>query len=218
MRTITVKGVGSASARPDFITLALTIDAQDMQYEAAMRQADRRVAALQAAATRAGLEQEALKTSGFQVSTAYENVRDPNGNYQQQFAGYHCVYRLKLAFDFDSRRLAEVLAAIAESEAAPALQIAFTVKDPAAVNEALLASAAANAREKAAILCRAAGATLGALQSVDYSWNASELLSRTSYELEDAVMPLMARKCAAPAPAPEDIQLHDSVTFVWEIV
>ena len=38
-RTITVKGIGSISAKPDYITLSLSIDAKDMDYEKAMCQA-----------------------------------------------------------------------------------------------------------------------------------------------------------------------------------
>lgn len=32
MRTITVKGVGSVSARPDYITLSLGIETQEKEY------------------------------------------------------------------------------------------------------------------------------------------------------------------------------------------
>ena len=33
MRTITVKGVGSISAKPDYIMLSLNIDSTDKEYE-----------------------------------------------------------------------------------------------------------------------------------------------------------------------------------------
>ena len=35
-RTITVKGVGSATAKPDYVIISMTLDAQDMKYEKAM--------------------------------------------------------------------------------------------------------------------------------------------------------------------------------------
>lgn len=48
-RTITVKGIGSISAKPDYITLSLSIDAKDMDYEKAMFQAADRIVSLKEA-------------------------------------------------------------------------------------------------------------------------------------------------------------------------
>lgn len=168
-KTITVKGVGSASARPDYITLSLSLSAKDKDYEKAMADAARRIELLEAAAQSAGFEKGALKATNFNVHTEYENIRDVKGNFQRAFVGYVCFYQFKLAFDFDAKRLSETLPAIFASGANPELDIAFTVKDPAKVNEALLSSATANALEKAELLCRASGAKLGELLSIDYA-------------------------------------------------
>ena len=131
---------------------------------------------------------------------------------------YACLYRLKLAFGLDSKRLAAVLTAVAGSGAEPELNISFTVKEPAGVSEALLASAAANAREKAQVLCRASGVELGKLIRIDYSWDELNLVSPTRYELADCAMPLMAAgKRCAPEIQPDDIDLHDTAAFVWEL-
>ena len=92
------------------------------------------------------------------------------GNYKREFAGYACSYRLKLAFDFDSKQLAKVISAIADCGAQPELSIAFTVKNPARVSEELLINATENARAKAEILCKASGSTLGQLLNIDYNW------------------------------------------------
>lgn len=218
MRTITVKGVGSVSARPDYITLSLGIETQEKEYDDAMQKATKKINSLEAASQKVGFEKGDLKTTSFNVSTAYESVKDRSGNYKREFAGYNCSYRLKLAFDFDSKRLAEVLSAISNSGAKPELSIAFTVKNAAKVSEELLMSATKNAREKAEILCRASGAELGKLQSIDYNWGELNIVSRTSYEMEDCIMPMIAlRECAAPEIEPDDIDLHDTATFIWEI-
>lgn len=148
MRTITVKGVGSVSARPDYITLSLGIETQEKEYDDAMQKAMERIDSLEAVSLKVGFEKGDLKTTSFNVSTAYESIKDRSGNYKREFAGYNCSYRLKLAFDFDSKRLAEVLSAIGHSGAKPELSIAFTVKDAAKVSEELLMSATKNAREK----------------------------------------------------------------------
>lgn len=218
MKTITVKGVGNISAKPDYITISMTVESMDRDYEKAMDGAARRIESLKAAAVSVGYEKEALKTTSFNVETRYENVKDRQGNYKREFAGYACVYRLKLAFDFDSKQLAKVISAISGSEANPELSIAFTVKNPAKVSEELLISAAQNARAKAEILCKASGAELGQLISIDYNWGEVNIISRTSYEMEDCLMPLAAMgKCYTPEIEPDDIDVSDTVAFTWEI-
>ncbi len=216
-RTIIVKGVGSVSVKPDYIVLTLSIEEKDKSYEKAVDGAARKIDLLEDTAQRVGFEKGTLKTISFNVSTQYENVKAKNGTYQRVFAGYGCFYHLKLSFDFDSSQLAAVLTAIADSGANPELNISFTVKDPAKVSEELLASASNNAREKAEILSRAAGVKLGQLIRIDYNWSELNIVSPTRYELEDCAMPMMAKSCRAPEIEPDDIDLHDTATFIWEI-
>lgn len=123
-----------------------------------------------------------------------------------------------MSFGFDSLRLAKILSAISASDAKPELNIAFTVKDPSKVSEALLESAALNAKEKAEVLCRSSAVTLGTLLSIDYNWNELNILSHTRYEIENEMMPLMAAsECSVPEIEPDDIDVRDTATFVWEI-
>ena len=217
-RTITVRGVGSVSVKPDYITLSMTIDSQDKSYDRAMEEAARRIDILQDATVSVGYKKDALKTASFNVETRYENVIDRQGNYKREFSGYACIYRLKLSFDFDSKQLARVISVIADSGAKPELSIAFTVKSPAKVNEELLISAAENTKAKAEILCKASGNKLGELLSIDYNWGELNIVSRTTYEMEDCIPPMMAMsKCAAPEIEPDNIEVSDTVAFVWEI-
>ena len=171
MRTITVKGVGSISAKPDYIMLSLNIDSTDKEYEKALQKATERIHLLQKMAQQNNFDDGSLKTTSFRVTTEYENVKERSGNYRREFAGYCCSYRLKLAFDFDNLRLMKVLSSISASDAKPELSIAFTVKDPSQVNEALLENAALNAKKKAEVLCRSSGVKLGELLGIDYNWD-----------------------------------------------
>ena len=218
MRTITVKGTGNVSARPDYIILSLNIETLSKTYDRAMSEAAERIKKLQDAAVLVGYEKSDMKTTSFNVQTRYENVKDRQGNYKREFAGYACSYHLKLAFDFDSKQLAKVISAIADCGAQPELSIAFTVKNPARVSEELLISATENAKTKAEILCKASDNALGQLLSIDYNWGELNVFSRTNYDVEDCIQPLMAMsKCAAPEIEPDDIDVTDSVAFTWEI-
>ena len=61
----------------------------------------------------------------------------------------------------------------------------------------------------------AAGTVLGRLVSVDYSWGEINIYSRTEYAMDAKCM---AMPCGAGMDFhPEDIDLQDSATFVWEM-
>ena len=67
MRTITVKGTGNVSARPDYIILSLNIETLSKTYDRAMSEATERIERLQGAAVCVGYHKEDLKTTSFDV-------------------------------------------------------------------------------------------------------------------------------------------------------
>lgn len=212
-RTITVKGVGSASTKPDYVTLSLRVSFSDKEYQEAVNGANRRVHALENAVVEAGFDKTELKTHSFNVETDYDNVEEGN-RYMRVFAGYNCVYGLKLSFDLDALRLANTLTAISKSESEAEVDVRFTVKNPESVKAELLKSAAKNAREKAEILAEASGVTLGELLAINYDWTEVRFASETRYCRAygaDMVADAM------PEFNPEDIESSDSAAFVWEI-
>lgn len=217
-KTITVKGVGSVFVEPDYIVISMTVEATDMEYDMAMKTAADRIEALQNAAVAAGHVKKDLRTTRFHVETRYASVRDGNGNFKEVFRGYVCSCSLKLSFVLDNGVLADTLAAIAESAANPDIHISFTVRDPAAVREALLRSAAENARAKADVLAEASGIGMcqRVLQSITYDWSDDEIASRTSMSLANAPLAAMGKRAVADI-TPEEIHVTDSATFVWRI-
>lgn len=218
MRTITVKGVGTASTKPDLTVISLNIIEKAAEYVNSVNGANERIEKLQAAIATVGFEKEDLKTLSFNAHTNYENYRDEEGVYKQRFAGYVCEYHLKLSMDFDNKLLSETLTAIANSGANAEQSIAFTVKEPEKVSARLLKAATENAREKAEVLCAASGVTLGELVNIDYNWSDISIHSASVYSEEqfrgvDAAVP----KAAMPEFEPDDIKSSDTATFVWEI-
>ena len=214
-RTITVKGVGSFKAKPDYVVISMNIESKDKDYAKAVENANKRINILEQTVSGIGFEKGSIKTTRFGVSAQYENKKDAGGNFKRVFAGYSCSYSLKLGFDFDSGRLAETLTSIAKCEAEPMLNISFTIKDPANANEELLTSAAKNARRKAEILCAASGEELGRLISINYDWGEPNFVSRAMYDAGAECMSMMRN--AVPQMELDDIELSDSAAFVWEI-
>ena len=216
-RTITIKGLGKLSLKPNRTVISLTVKTVDPSHDKAMEQAAAHLAQLRGALVGIGFAKDDLKTANFNVGTEYESERDKSGNYKRIFAGYCVTHQLKLKFDFDPQRLSKTLGAIAACVAEPELNVQFTVKDKEAVNAALLESACTNAKAKARILARASGVTLGDLISIDYSWDELQLFSPTRYGMEEACMRMAGAAPTNIEMEPDNIDVSDSVTFVWEI-
>lgn len=215
-KTITVKGSGKVSAKPDYVVISMSLSSQDMEYDKAMELAANELNQLKNALQGAGFEEKALKTSNFNVRTDYINIKDADGSYQNKFNGYVVLHSIKLGFDFDTAKLSKALSAVSECLSNPELSIKFTVRDESAVNEEMLRLASQNARRKAEILCDASGVELGALLSVDHNWGESDHVSATNYRMAAECMK-MSELSRGVDIEPDDIEISDTVTFVWEI-
>ena len=215
MRTITVKGIGAVSVKPDLIVLRLSMETAEYEYDAAMKAAAEKIDFLNKALEAAGFEKKSAKTADFRVRADYDRLNDGKGNYTSVFMGYKCRHELKIEFDFDTKRLAKALSEISECIAKPEISIDFTVKDSSAVSGELLKAAVKNAREKAEILCAASGAKLGELLLIDYNWGELHLYSATDYDVEGKCM--MFGAADDMDIEPEEIKARDTATFEWEI-
>ena len=213
-RTVTIQGTGRVTAAPDLIELPLSLNALEPDYEAAAAQSAAQLDALRAALEPLGFAEADLPTVSYQVTTEYESVPDEHGVYRSRFVGYRCSHELKLAFDLDMEHLSAVLSALSACSAKPQFIIRFTVRDPDAVYDALLRSAAENARAKAEVLCAASGAKLGKLLHIRYGRNEAEVCSRTNvmFACDEA-----APRAKGIALRPDDIRLSDTATFIWAI-
>lgn len=214
-RTITVKGTGSVSLTPDLTEISMTLRTLDRDYDRAVAQSAALLDGLREALKSIGFEKDDLKTRSFNIGTQYESQRDSQGNYRSIFAGYACIHDLLLEFDFDPQRLSDAIRAIARCIAEPELNIRFSVRDRESASDALLRSAAENARHRAEVLASASGAALGQLVSIDYSWGELDIYSRTNYAMDAKCMAMP--ESAAMDFNPDDIRLEDRVTFVWEL-
>lgn len=102
-RTITIKGVGKLSLKPDQVVVSLTLNATDKNYDKTMDTAAKHLEQLRGALVGIGFTKDDLKTTNFNVNTEYESERDKNGNYKRIFIGYSVTHQLKLEFGFDSQ-------------------------------------------------------------------------------------------------------------------
>lgn len=214
-RTITVKGTGNLKIKPDYIQLNFTLVSKNYQYERAMNIASESLEKLYNAIINVGFEKDDVKTRYFDVSTDYDSVKDKNGNYKKVFRGYKVNHKLILSFDYDMKKLSDALIAISTSLSDPDLSIDFTIKDSEKAKYDLLKEVAIDARKKAEILCEASGYKLGELIKIDYDWSEITIFSNTKFSMLREQSLMMASKSIDMNP--EDIDLEDTATFVWEI-
>lgn len=218
-KVITVKGIGKISAHPDYVIIGMELESRNKKYDKAMELAAANIMSLTDALVSAGFKKEDLKTTDYNVRTEYDNIRRKNGSYEREFQGYAVTHNLKVEFDFENKRLSKALEVIGNCLANPQISIAFTIKDTSAINEEMLRTATVNARCKAEILCEASGKRLGDLLSIDYNWGEMRLYSDTSYDIEERCLAASGGTAInAMEIEPDDIDVSDTVTFVWEIV
>lgn len=212
-KTITVKGIGNVSAKPDLIIITMSMTTTAPEYSKTMECAAKDIEAIRNAIISVNHTKQDLKTTNFNISTYYESYKDAKGNWKEKFEGYKCIHSLKLEFDFDMKFLGQTLTAISGCGAPPEFQITFSVKDKNAVSAKLLENAVANAKEKANILSKAAGVKLGEIESIDYSWGEVRLYSNTKFS-DDLCL---ESEIKAMEIEPEEIEAADTVTVIWGI-
>lgn len=218
MRTIKVTGAGTLSIAPDTMSLSISLTGTEKEYMRAMEKSSADMRMLQEAIAGLGFEATDLKTNGFSIDSDYEGYQE-DGVWKQRFRGYRYFHNMTLEFPSDSERLGKILYALAKSGADPECHIAFTVADKESAKEILLSCAVKDAEGKAKVLAAAAGVTLGSIQSIDYSTISLNFYTRPMES------PMLAKGMAVNeetasfdlAVNPDDVQLSENVTMIWEI-
>lgn len=70
-RTITVKGIGRATAKPDTVVISMSLDSRAMDYDKAMEIASVNIQDINRTLVDTGFEKDAVKTTNFNVRTDY---------------------------------------------------------------------------------------------------------------------------------------------------
>ncbi len=220
MRTIRITGRGMLRLKPDTTRITLTVGGTAKEYADALDESTKSTEGLKELFASYGFAQSDLKTLDFDINTEYEGY-DDKGTWRQRFVGYRYRHTLKLDFPSDRDRLGKLLYGIARSSAKPEFRISYTVKDPEKAKNELLGLAVADARAKATVLTMAAGTELLSIQSIDYSRNEPAFEVRPMNRLM-AAKGAMVEEASMDAGydldiEPDDIEVFDTVTIVWEI-
>ena len=219
-RTIRVTGKGKLSVKPDTIRLIMTIEGMQEEYDMALAQSAAMTEELKELFSKLDFQREEVKTLSFNVSTEYESYQARDKSWKRRFEGYKFTHRMKVEFSADNKRLGKVLYMLGHSSVRPEFHIEYTVVDPEKCKDALLANAIIDSERKADVLTKAAGVKLGNIVTIDYSWAEIDFVSRP---MENLMLAESCMRCNEEDAAydidinPDDIDVTDNVTVVWEI-
>lgn len=216
MRTIRVTGKGMIKVHPDMTRIVMTLEGIEPEYAEALKRSAEETEQLKDTLEPFGFKRSDLKTLSFGVDTEYESYKVKD-EYKRRFVGYKFTHTLKVEFESDNKRLGKILYALANCQLHPEFRLGYTVKDPEAVKNELLGKAVQDAVAKARVLSKAAGLKLGDIQSMDYSWG------RVEMEVYPMSREILCECQMSPTEGydldiePDDIEVQDTVTVVWEI-
>lgn len=213
-RIIRVTGKGSLSLAPDTIELIIHLEGKDKSYEKVTELSAKTTQNLRSSIEEAGFDGKELKTVSFNIGIEYESYQDENHCYSSRFAGYNFRHEVKLRFPAENKLLGKAIGAVASCGANPRFEINYTVKDRENAKAALLTKAVEDSKAKAKLIASAAGVELGDIASIDYSWEEINIISRLA-RMEG--VPLMEKAAVNIDLEPEDIDISDTVTVIWNI-
>lgn len=220
MRTIRVTGKGQVKVKPDMTRLTIELEGLYKDYGETLHHSALDTDQLKDILSAFGFERSDLKTLRFNVDTEYESYKEKDV-YKRRFVGYKFNHTMKVEFENDNERLGKVMYALANCPLKPEFRISYTVKDPEAAKNELLGKAVADAKEKAAVLTAAADVTIKDIQNIDYSWGEIDFEVRP---MNRAIMEDACYAMSAPDDGsydldiePDDINVSDTVTVIWEI-
>lgn len=215
-KVIRVKGKGTVSMAPDCIEIDINLSETYITYEQSLEAAAESLEEIREVLKPLGFEKKDIKTSKFNINSQYDSKRNKAGDYVRYFVGYSFSNELSIEFDNDNKKLGKVLYALSKCSSKPEFSIKYKMKDYSKMKELLLERSVADAKNKALIISKAAGVTLGEIVNVDYSWSDINIYH------EDNVLYESMSCCESSIEAidlqAEDLSTSDTVTVVWEIV
>lgn len=218
MRTIKVTGKGQIKVKPDMTRITISLEGTYPEYGEALRGSSQDTEQLKKVLSAYGFDRSDLKTLYFSVDTEYERYEE-KGEYKRRFVGYRFCHRMKVEFPSDNDRLGKILYGLSNCSVNPEFRLSYTVSDPEGAKNELLGRAVSDAKEKAAVLTQAAGVVLKDIQSIDYSWGEIEFeYNPINRMLRAGELPVATGAAGYDMDIePDDIEVSDTVTVLWEI-
>lgn len=209
-RTIRVTGTGKLSISPDTMQVIITLKNVKKTYEQASDEVTTATQKCKKILGECGIAETDIKTEYFNIRQEKESVQDKFGRWTEKSVGYSYEHRVRVEFLNDNARLNKIIKCLSDSKLSLNFDLRFTLADKEFYKNKLLAEAVKNSTTKAKALAEAAGVKLGDVVTINYSWD--------DMDLSVAPMARAYKMDYVMAITPDDIEIEDTVTVVWEIV
>lgn len=220
MREIKVTGKGKLTVVPDRMIIIITLNGVEKEYKNAMKQSKILSQEVKDVFEKLGFENTDIRTRNFDIETRREGEYDEHDHWKWIFKGYEFIHVMSIEFDKNNELLGKIIHALSKCKSAPKLSLQYTVKDIETHKNELLRQAVADSRKKAKLLAEASGVSLGEIKHVDYSWGEMTFVSSKMDKFLDCMKlcdDSFEEDFFCVDIEPEDINISDTVTIVWEI-
>jgi uncharacterized protein YggE len=160
-RTVTVVGVGRASATPDIARVTLGMDVVNAKLSTALTEVNKKTADIMAALEKAGVAKQDIRTAEFNVIP--QQAYGPNG--PGPITGYRVINTVRVTVR-DLEQAGAVLDAAVNAGANTIQGLSFTIEDIKPTEAEARQGAMADAKAKAEALATEAGATVGQVLTI----------------------------------------------------
>src|SRR4051812_49044749 len=201
-RTISMTGHGEVRSAPDMAQVTAGVVTSAMTAAQALTANTARMKTVFAALQKLGIAEKNIQTVNFSVSPQYAN----GNNEAPRLTGYQVNNDVAVRLE-DVSRLGAALDVLVGAGANQMNGISFDIREPAPLLEKARAGAVTDARLRAETYARAAGVTLGPIQSI----------SESGGEVRPLRMAPMAFAAKAVPIAAGEQSVTADVSVVWEI-
>ncbi len=211
---IKVQGHGAIHVVPDVTRLELKLESIHESYQEAYAQMKDNVDTLSQIMAEVELATTLPKTIRLDIDKKtrpeYDNHHNRIG---EIFVGFSLNHRVKIDLGMDNILLNKIVRLIGERLKQAEIEIGYTVRDPRPSQLKMLERAVKDAKEKAEIMAKVCGCSLGAVRKINYSWEEVHIYSqaRTLHDADEAC-------CCKPESldiTPDDLAVSDDVTVEW---
>ena len=202
-RTITMTGHGEVRAAPDMVSVTAGVTTSAATAAAALAANTARMKSVFASLEKLGVAEKNIQTVNFSVSPQYAT----GNNEPPRLTGYQVNNEVSVRLD-DVTKLGGALDALVSAGANQMNGISFDIREPAPLLEKARTGAVADAQLRAQTYAKAAGVTLGAIQSISEGGGEVRPLRMAA--------PMVFAAKAVPVAAGEQSVTAD-VSIVWEI-
>lgn len=219
LRMIRVTGTGRLSLPPDRTIVYMELTDSNKDYAKVVEASTKHTGELKDALSELGFDRDKIKTIGFRVDVEKEGYQDEKHCWRERFVGYKAVHSAKVEFGVDNELLGRVMTVLAKLPFNPTFSITYTIRDLDKARKTLLTNAMKDAKEKAHVLAKAAGAKLGPVSRIVYGDEMPNFVADGMPRM--ARMDNMLAKGAAPLKVdinPDDITEEETVNVVYEMI